>query len=199
MRLSEPQNLNLKDANVKYYPYFFNKEEANLYFEHLLKTLPWQQDMITVFGKRYEQPRLTAFFGDNNLPYTYSNITMYPHPFKDQLLNIKTIIEQELKHTFTSCLANLYREGKDSNGWHADNEKALGKHPIIASVTFGEERPFHLKHKKDKTLKEKLILQHGSLLVMQGATQEHWLHQIPKTKKDVGPRINLTFRILPGT
>ncbi len=197
MDLSQTKHLDLKDADVSYYPAFFCVKDADLYFKNLLKALPWQQDKIKVFGTVYDQPRLTAFFGNNAIAYTYSSITMHPNPFEGDLLTIKQSIENVLNVTFTSCLANLYRTGKDSNGWHADNEKVLGKHPIIASVTFGEERPFHLKHRKDKTLKEKLILQHGSLLVMQGATQEHWLHQIPKTKKDIGPRINLTFRILP--
>ena len=196
MRLLFGENLNLPDADIIYYPNFFNQEEANTYFNTLLSTIPWQQDKIKVFGKVYDQPRLTAFYGDNKAPYSYSNITMYPNAFTGAMLQIKKIIEEELHLNFTSCLANLYREGKDSNGWHADNEKALGKHPTIASITFGEERPFHLKHKTHKTLKEKLLLEHGSLLVMQGATQENWLHQIPKTKKEIKPRINLTFRII---
>ena len=98
--------------------------------------------------------------------------------------------------TFSSCLLNLYRDGQDSNGWHADDEKELGKNPEIASVSFGAERLFHLKHKKIKTLKHKLSLQNGSLLVMKGETQHQWLHQISKTKKPIGKRINLTFRLL---
>lgn len=196
MRTSKKLDLNLKDGDVTYFPSFFTKEEADTFFKHLLANLPWQQDTIKVFGKVYDQPRLTAFFGTNNLPYSYSNITMHPHLFKDDMLRIKQIIDAEFGTSFTSCLANLYRDGKDSNGWHADNEKSLGKAPVIASVTFGEERYFHLKHKNEKSLKEKILLKHGSLLLMQGATQEHWLHQIAKTKKPVGPRINLTFRII---
>ncbi|SFD30425.1 2OG-Fe(II) oxygenase superfamily protein [Algibacter pectinivorans] len=121
---------------------------------------------------------------------------MQPHPFNDDLLLIKSKIESHLKVKFTSCLANLYRDGNDSNGWHADNEKDLGKNPIIASVSFGAERVFNLKHKGDKSLKAKLNLQHGSLLLMQGSTQDNWLHQIPKTKKITEKRINLTFRII---
>lgn len=189
-------NLNLKDADVIYYPNFFNVNEANRYFDALLENLKWEQDDITIFGKTYLQPRLTAFYADNKNTYKYSNITMKPHSFNGELLEIKETIEAELQTKFTSCLANLYRDGKDSNGWHADDEKELGKNPIIASVSFGAERIFHFKHKKDSALKSKLILQHGSLLLMQGETQHNWFHQIPKTKKQIGKRINLTFRII---
>ncbi|MDG1730117.1 MAG: alpha-ketoglutarate-dependent dioxygenase AlkB [Algibacter sp.] len=189
-------NLNLKDADVVYYPNFFNINEADIYFKNLLEFINWKQDEITVFGKTYQQPRLTAFYADNKNSYKYSNIVMQPHPFEADLLEIKNTIETELKIKFTSCLANLYRDGNDSNGWHADNEKELGKNPIIASVSFGAERVFHFKHKNNKSLKKKLILHHGSLLLMQGETQTNWLHQIPKTKKNVGNRINLTFRII---
>lgn len=189
-------NLNLKGADITYYPNFFNANEADNYFKSLLSTIKWQQDTITVFGKTHLQPRLTAFYASNKNTYKYSNIIMQPHIFDNELLQIKDTIETELKINFTSCLANLYRNGQDSNGWHADNEKELGKNPIIASLSFGAERIFHLKHKTDKTLKTKLVLQHGSLLLMQGETQNNWLHQIPKTKKVIGNRINLTFRII---
>ncbi|TBN03573.1 alpha-ketoglutarate-dependent dioxygenase AlkB [Hyunsoonleella flava] len=197
MRLLNAKNLNLKDADVTYYPNFFSKNEADTFFKNLKAEINWQQDEIKVFGKVYNQPRLTSFFATNEEPYSYSNITMYPHVFEKDILKVKHLIESELNINFTSCLANLYRDGKDSNGWHADDEKSLGKNPVIASVTFGEERPFHFKHKKNKLLKEKMILKHGSVLLMQGFTQENWLHQIPKTKREIGPRINLTFRIIP--
>lgn len=190
------KNLKMKGADVIYYPNFFNKNESDNYFKQLLNNVDWQQDNITVFGKKYLQPRLTAFYANNKNTYKYSNIIMSPNPFKDELLEIKNKIEIILKVNFTSCLANLYRNGKDSNGWHADNEKELGEMPIIASVTFGAERLFHFKHKFEKNLKTKILLEHGSLLLMKGKTQENWLHQIPKTKKTVEKRINLTFRII---
>ncbi|MEL0456884.1 alpha-ketoglutarate-dependent dioxygenase AlkB [Flavobacteriaceae bacterium SZ-1-7] len=196
MRLNPCINLELKDADVIYYPNFFSTDEADGFFNKLLKDIQWKQDNITVFGKTFEQPRLTAFYATNNNSYTYSNIKMKPLPFEGELLAIKNIIDEELKIGFTSCLANLYRSGKDSNGWHADDEKELGKNPVIASISFGAERIFHIKHKNDKSLKAKLVLQHGSLLLMKGETQHNWLHQIPKTQKDIGKRINLTFRII---
>ncbi|MFH6768208.1 alpha-ketoglutarate-dependent dioxygenase AlkB [Gaetbulibacter aquiaggeris] len=196
MLFKEPINLNLKDADVVYYPNFFNSELSNYYFKTLLKNIEWQQDTITLFGKTHLQPRLTALYANNNLPYSYSNIIMYPKTFNQELAQIKETIEKLLDVSFTSCLANLYRNGQDSNGWHADDEKELGQHPIIASVTFGIERIFHLKHKNESNHKAKIILQNGSLLVMKGSTQKYWLHQLPKTNKDIGERINLTFRII---
>ena len=196
MLFESPIILKMKDADVIYYPTFFNKNDADFYFNNLLETINWQQDTITIFGKTHLQPRLTAFYANNGKTYKYSSIIMQPHTFEGHLLKIKNTIETKLKIKFTSCLANLYRNGKDSNGWHSDNEKELGANPIIASVSFGVERPFHLKHQFNKDLKHKLILEHGSLLLMKGKTQANWLHQIPKTKKEIGKRINLTFRII---
>lgn len=196
MLFKDSIELNMPDADVLYYPQFFNNETSDRYLKLLLKTIEWQEDSIKVFGKTYLQPRLTALYANNSNSYTYSNITMYPLMFTDDLLEIKSAIENEIGTTFTSCLANLYRNGQDSNGWHADNEKELGKQPIIASITFGAERIFHFKHKKDNTLKTKILLNHGSLLIMKGDTQNNWLHQLPKTKKRIAERINLTFRII---
>jgi len=193
---SEEIQLNLPDADISYYPNFINNVEASFYYQKLLKTIPWQQDDITIFGKTYAQPRLTALFANNNKPYRYSNITMYPHLFNNHLLAIKHKIETKHNINFTTCLANLYRDGQDSNGWHTDNEKELGEHPTIASISLGAPRYFHLKHRTDKTLRKKIVLGHGSLLLMKGKTQEHWLHQIAKTRKLIEPRINLTFRII---
>ena len=150
-------------------------------FEQLRSGTPWQQDDIKVFGKVYAQPRLTALYGNNNESYTYSGIRMQPHRFTDTLLDIKNRVELFVKHGFTSVLLNLYRSGSDSNGWHADNEKELGKNPVIASISFGEERPFHFKHRTIKNERHKLNLEHGSLLIMKGEMQHYWLHQIAKT------------------
>ncbi len=192
----EKQSLQLPDSDLIYFPNFLKFDVANTYFNTFKTTTPWQQDNIKVFGKVYPQPRLTALYGNNGKPYTYSNITMQPHPFTKALLAIKQKIEKETTAHFTSCLMNYYRDGNDSNGWHADNEKELGENPIIASITLGQERFFHLKHRKNKAMTYKLLLAHGSLLLMQGETQHHWLHQIPKTKKPIGERINLTFRVI---
>ncbi|NAS29719.1 alpha-ketoglutarate-dependent dioxygenase AlkB [Flavobacteriaceae bacterium R38] len=194
--MSSSEKLNLPGATVEYFPDFFNTTESDRYFNLLKDETPWQQDDITVFGKTYPQPRLTSLYGNNAKPYTYSNITMHPNLFTKELLEIKKATEAVSGTQFTSCLLNLYRNGQDSNGWHADNEPELGKNPVIASLSFGAERWFHLKHRKNKELKTKLLLENGSLLIMKGETQHQWLHQIPKTKKQIEPRINLTFRTI---
>jgi len=193
---AKPIDLNLPDSDIRYYPEFLATEKADFYFKRLKQDIKWQQDDIRVFGKIYPQPRLTALYGNNRKPYSYSNISMQPYDFTEELLEIKKKIETKTDARFTTCLLNLYRDGKDSNGWHADNEKELGTNPVIASVSLGQERYFHLKHREERSLKHKLLLEHGSLLLMQGTTQHHWLHQIPKTAKSVGERINLTFRVI---
>jgi alkylated DNA repair dioxygenase AlkB len=192
----ESITLPLKDSHVIYYPQFFVARYASEAFQKLIKVTPWQQDDIKIFGKVYPQPRLTALYGENEKSYSYSGITMLPKPFTPLLKEIKTKVEAETKVLFTTVLLNLYRDGKDSNGWHSDNEKELGVNPVIASVSFGARRRFHLKHREDKSLKYSMFLDPGSLLVMQGETQHHWLHQLPKSKKITEPRINLTFRII---
>lgn len=189
-------DLQLPDSDIIYFPHFISSAQADFYFNELKRNTPWQQDTITLFGKTHPQPRLTALYGDNGKPYKYSGITMQPHKFSQELLELRNAIQSKTEIKFTSCLLNLYRDGRDSNGWHSDDEKELGKNPIIASITFGEERYFHLKHKALKNLKHKIMLQHGSLLLMKGKTQHHWLHQIPKTTRPVKERINLTFRVI---
>lgn len=193
---SEPIHLNLPDAEIIYYPAFFDKKEADAIYNELVHTVPWQQDEITVFGKKHLQPRLTALFGNEGKPYSYSNIKMQPHPWNLLLQKLKTKIENVSDANFTSVLLNYYRDGKDSNGWHADNEKELGTNPVIASLSFGAERTFQLKHNSDKDQKKSIVLEHGSLLLMKGTTQHYWKHQIPKTEKPIGPRINGTFRVI---
>ena len=191
-----PIKLALPDANITYYSSFFSPKESSEYFQILLNEIEWQEDDIKVFGKTYKQPRLTALYGMNNASYRYSGITMFPKPFNSILKEIKTKIEEITEIKFTTVLLNFYRDGSDSNGWHSDDEKELGENPVIASISLGAERTFRLRHKKDKTQKKNLILQHGSLLIMKGETQHHWQHCIPKSKKDIKPRINLTFRVI---
>ena len=191
---SEPLILDLPDAEIIYYPQFFDKEQADKIYTELLQEIAWQQDNITVFGKTHPQPRLTALYGNEGKPYSYSNITMQPNPWNTLLQKIKYHIETTTECQFTTVLLNQYRDGKDSNGWHADNEKELGTNPIIASLSFGAERVFQLKHNTIADAKKSIVLEHGSLLLMKGSTQHFWKHQIPKTAKPIGNRINLTFR-----
>ena len=187
---------NLQDADLEYYSNFFNHKKSNELFQKLKTEVPWQQDDITVFGKVYAQPRLTALYGNKGKPYGYSNIVMQPHNWSPLIIFIKNEIETVCDQNFTTVLLNNYRNGRDSNGWHADNEKELGRNPTIASVSFGAERVFQMKHNTIKDLKQNIILENGSLLIMKGTTQHFWKHQIPKTAKPIEERINLTFRII---
>ena len=186
--------LNLPDAVFEYYPNFFNTEKADELFKKLIEETHWQQDNITIFGKTHLQPRLTALYGNEGKPYSYSNIVMHPHQWNSLLTFIKEKIEETCNHSFTTVLINRYRNEKDSNGWHDDNEKELGRNPIIASVSFGEERIFQLKHNTNKDAKLSLTLKHGSLLLMKEGSQIHYKHQIPKASNQKKERINLTFR-----
>ena len=192
----KPLTLPLPDAAITYYPQFMEAAYASEVFQKLFKETAWQQDDIKIFGKTYKQPRLTALYGDEGKSYSYSNITMYPKPMTALLKEIKAKIEMETQTVFNTVLLNLYRDGNDSNGWHSDNEKELGKNPVIASVSLGAKRSFKLKHRGDKKLNYKIFLNHGSLLLMEGETQHHWLHELPKSKKITDPRINLTFRVI---
>ena len=195
-RTYKSERIELPDADILYFPDFLDRSSADSYFEYLMDNVNWQQDSIRVFGKVYAQPRLTALYGDNGKAYSYSNITMYPQRFNERLETLKSRIEQIAHTEFTTCLLNLYRNGSDSNGWHSDDEKELGTNPVIASISLGQERPFHLRHRINKENKFKLLLEHGSLLLMGGTTQHYWYHQIPKSKRIMNPRINLTFRYI---
>ncbi|MCT4628643.1 alpha-ketoglutarate-dependent dioxygenase AlkB, partial [Winogradskyella sp.] len=154
----EKQHFILPNAELVYIPNFFNKLESDNYFSAIKEDTNWQHDDITIFGKTYKQPRLTALYGDTNQTYSYSSITMHPEPFTKSLKVIKSKVEKISNKKFNTLLINLYRNGNDSNGWHADNEKELGKNPVIASVSFGEERPFHFKHRTLKNERHKLNL-----------------------------------------
>lgn len=188
--------LNLSEGVFEYYPNFLSKELADTLFEKLLNETPWQQDDITIFGKTFPQPRLTALFGNNGKSYSYSNIVMHPQPFNSTIYFIKNEIETVCNQNFTTVLANLYRNEKDSNGWHADNEKELGHDPIIASISLGETRLFQIKHNTKKEEKINLNLEHGSLLLMKQGSQVLYKHQLPKSSSIKKARINLTFRTI---
>ena len=193
---NNPVVIELPNAALLYYHNFIHSEQAWKYFYQILKKTDWKEDEIKIFGKTYLQPRLTALYGSDGKSYSYSGITMTPNPFTSELKEIKNKIEAVSEKHFNTVLLNLYRDGNDSNGWHSDDEKELGPNPFIASLSLGAKRIFHLKHKQDKNLRYKLLLEHGSLLIMKGTTQHFWKHQLPKSKKINSPRINLTFRII---
>jgi alkylated DNA repair dioxygenase AlkB len=167
--------------------------EARRLFEQLMALTPWRQEVATLMGRRVPIPRLTAWHGAAG--YVYSGIEMTPAPWNPPLLELKSVAEACAGQAFNSVLLNLYRDGRDSVSWHADNEPGLGRDPVIASVSLGATRRFQMKHRR-REARIALDLPAGSCLVMAGATQHHWLHQVPKTSRPVGLRINLTFRAM---
>lgn len=179
-----------------FYPGFFTKEESDQYFNDLNHQVAWKQEPIQVFGKSILQPRFTAFYGDEGASYRYSGITVEAMPWIDVLTQLKENIATKFDAEFNTCMLNLYRDGADSMGWHRDNEKSLGKYPFIASVSFGASRIFQFRHFLDKLPIISVELSHGSLLIMKTETQHLWEHRLPKTIQPVGPRINLTFRLV---
>jgi alkylated DNA repair dioxygenase AlkB len=187
--------ISIDNGSLEYIPAFLSPQNSALLFEHLSAETPWNQGMITIFGKKIATPRLEAFYAENGLKYTYSGQQLTVHSFTKELESLKNQLEQFTDQKFNSVLINLYRNGSDSNGWHADNEKELGINPFIASITLGTERRFDIQHIKSKE-KKSLILENGSLLLMGGEMQHYWKHQIAKTKKVHSPRINLTFRLI---
>jgi alkylated DNA repair dioxygenase AlkB len=195
----EIKRLPLADADLQ----LWRRVDLGRPYDILLQTIiddtAWCQEEITVYGKPCLQPRLSAWYGD--LAYSYSGIRLEPSPWTPTLLDIKLRVETLVKHNFNSVLLNYYRDQHDSMGMHSDDERELGPEPAIASLSLGEERTFLLRHKSRKDLKTvKLALPAGSLLLMQGQTQQYWRHGINKERQVCAPRINLTFRTIrpPG-
>jgi alkylated DNA repair dioxygenase AlkB len=177
-----------------YFERFFDKEESDGYYTSLQREIPWKQEPIRIFGKEVLQPRLTASFADAGISYGYSGIRLGSLPWTKTLAEIKKRVEEVSASEFNTALVNLYRHGNDSMGWHRDDEKELGAEPVIASVSFGSSRIFRLREYRIKSPVISIELHHGDLLIMTGASQHHWQHQVPKTAKVQGPRINITFR-----
>jgi len=185
----------LPGAAISYDPDWLGSEAASALFEALRAALPWERHRITVYGRSLEAPRLSCWIGD--AAYTYSGTRFEPHPWPAALAPVRERLERELDAGFNSMLANLYRDGNDRLGFHRDSEPELGPEPLIASISLGATRRFRLREREGRG-SYGIDLQHGSLLVMAGATQRHWLHAVPQTARVVGPRINLTFRrVLP--
>lgn len=188
------ENLLPFDGTVYYKSSFYSKEESDSFLSRFTNEIAWKHEPIKIFGKEVLQPRLTAWFGKT---YGYSGIKLLSAPFPDLVLTIKEKVEATTGLDFNSVLMNHYRDGNDSMGWHRDNEKILGPDPAIASVTFGVVRKFRFRNYINKSIGTDIELAHGSLLLMLGKTQHHWQHAVFKTKQDVSPRINLTFRHIP--
>ncbi len=188
-------NLLPKDGTVNYFGQIFTRAESDDFYKRLSSEIEWENDQALIFGKLIITKRKAAWYGDKPFNYTYSKITKTALPWTKELLALKQKVEQVSGETFNSCLLNLYHNGDEGMAWHSDAEKDLKKNGAIASVSFGAERKFSFKHKVEKTLVS-VQLQHGSLLIMSGITQTHWLHRLPPTKQANTPRINLTFRTI---
>lgn len=184
-----------QDGIVNYYGTIMNLEEANSYYQKLMETIAWENDVAVIFGKRIVTKRKVAWYGSEPFEYTYSNNTKKALPWTKELLELKKISEELTGEIYNSCLLNLYHSGEEGMAWHSDAEKDLKRNGAIASLSFGAERKFAFKHKQTKE-KVALVLDHGSLLVMKGTTQTHWLHRLPPTKLVRTPRVNLTFRTI---
>ncbi|NOQ74936.1 MAG: alpha-ketoglutarate-dependent dioxygenase AlkB [Crocinitomix sp.] len=193
----ENPNLNLLPYNgtVNYYGCVFDANNAEHYFERLMETIEWRNDEAVIFGKHIITARKVAWYGDEKFPYRYSGTTKHALQWTKELQELKIITEKLTGETYNSCLLNLYHNGNEGMAWHSDGEKDLKTNGAIASLSFGAERKFAFKHKKEKETIS-LILEHGSLLVMKAETQTYWLHRLPPTKKISVPRINLTFRTI---
>lgn len=189
-----PEHLTLPDAELLLWRNAFTEPE-DLY-RRLEAGIAWQEESIRLFGRTHRVPRLVAWMGDAS--YRYSGVDHPPAPWPAAVTEVKDRVEELTGHVFNGILANLYRSGSDGMGWHADDEPELGPAPVVASASFGAARRFQMKRKDGTGGVETIELPSNSLLLMAGPTQAHWLHRVPKTKRPVGPRINLTFRQIVG-
>ena len=188
-------NLLPYDGIVNYYGIILPYAESDFYLGALLSGIEWKNDEAIIFGKRIVTKRKVAWYGDSSFEYTYSNTTKFALPWTPVLLKLKGLAERISGDTFNSCLLNLYHNGEEGMAWHSDDEKKLMKNGAIASLSFGAGRRFLFKHKESGE-KRAIVLEHGSLLVMKGSTQTHWLHRLPPAKGISKPRVNLTFRTI---
>jgi alkylated DNA repair dioxygenase AlkB len=187
--------LDWPDADISYWPLWL--EHPDQWFEELVREIPWQQPTIRLYGREYLQPRLVAWVGDPEASYTYSRRQYSPLPWSEKLFQLRERLNAFccLPRPFNSVLANLYRDGQDSMGSHADDEPELGTEPVIASLTLGATRKLVFRH-KTRGLRHVLHPVSGSLLLMAGTTQAYWQHELPKTRQPVAPRLNLTYRTI---
>ncbi len=187
--------IELPDGELWWAPAFLPAREADELLAVLRAEVPWEVHRIRLFGREVESPRLSCWIGDPGAAYTYSGTRFEPRPWLPSLAAVRERVVRAAGAAFNSVLANRYRDGRDSMGWHSDDEAELGPEPVIASLSLGAARRFVLGHRRRK-LRRELELTHGSLLVMRGSTQRHWRHALPKTAHAVGERVNLTFRCI---
>lgn len=190
------ESIPLRDAQLDFDPRWLTVMDADALFARLRADITWVTHRIRLFGREVDSPRLSCWIGDPGTAYTYSGARFEPHPWPAALLALRERLRHDVGVPFNSVLANLYRDGRDSMGWHSDDERELGVEPVIASISLGAARRFVLRHRRDPDSKLALDLPHGSLLLMRGQTQRHWRHALPRTARPMGERINLTFRFL---
>lgn len=175
---------------------FMPEADAERLLATLLRSLPWRQPRVRVFGREHPVPRLQSWHGDPQARYRYSGLTLTPEPWTAELAEIRDRIQAVTGHRFNSVLANLYRDGRDSMGWHADDEPELGEAPRVASFSLGAERDFALRRKGESRRAARLALRHNELLIMAPALQHHWQHSLPRRATLEAARVNLTFRLI---
>jgi alkylated DNA repair dioxygenase AlkB len=190
-----PPNRAARDGAVHLFPDFLSSADAGALFQTLRAELDWQQETIVIAGRPVLVPRLVCWYGDHGADYRYSGVQHHTSPWTPALQALREKVERRTGGRYNSVLGNYYRSGNDSMGWHADKEKELGTHPIIASLSLGASRRFLLRHNKTREQLE-LLLTDGSLLLMGGSLQHHWRHCVPKAPSAAGTRINLTFRLI---
>lgn len=189
------KRIDMPGADVRLMRGFLGQEEAHRAFDAVRQTTRWRQDKITIYGKEHDVPRLQQWFGDAGMTYIYSGIEMRPEPWTPLLLDIKAKVEKECDCSFNSVLVNLYNDGNDCIGYHADDEPTLGERPTIASVSLGAARDFLMRPTMPEAASlVSILLGHGDLLVMAGDTQKNWIHSLPRRRRVTEARINLTFR-----
>ena len=184
----------LANADVTLYESWVVSQEADDWMAELIKQTPWEQPQVQVYGKSYPTPRLVAWYGDPGISYGYSSLAHPSLPWTELLGDIRGRVSRFCEHPFNGVLINYYRNGQDAMGWHSDNEAVLGRNPTIASLSLGKARRFDLRRRGVQRIEHSIELTHGSLLVMRGATQHYWQHQVARTKRSMSSRLNLTFR-----
>lgn len=193
--LPQARTLVNRDGEALLFEHFIVGEEATALAEQLRQDVNWQTETIVLYGREITVPRQVCWVGDAGIRYTYSGVVHDPLPWPPVLAALRTRVQAFTGHDFNSVLANRYRDGTDSMGWHADNERELGRNPVIASLSFGADRVFKLRHNKNSETVE-VRLGNGSLLLMCGSLQHHWRHCLPKMRGITEARVNLTFRYI---
>lgn len=196
MDLFPATELHLANAELELLARWLEPATADRWLAQLLEQTPWQQPRVRLYGRELPVPRLVAWYGDAEASYRYSGLSHRPQPWTPLLAQIRARLVETVGQPLNGLLLNYYRDGQDSMGWHSDDEAELGANPLIASLSLGATRRFDLRRKGQGRIEHSLWLGHGSLLVMRGATQHHWQHQVAKTRSDCAPRLNLTFRLI---